>query len=132
MPITSSVRGRVADGLLAVVASTLLAACGTIGDTGAVKDGNELAIACKTDQALTAAHRAAQGGSLAAHIADLQRVVFLRAAGRVAEANAALEARNASVGADTDAAAKAERGVSESLEDLRDERQRRLGRRVCS
>jgi hypothetical protein len=131
MQITSSVRGRVVNGLLAVVASTLLAACGTIGDTGAVKHANELAIACKTDQALIAVDRAAQGVGLAAHIADLQRVVFLRDAGRVAEANAALAARNARIGADAEAAAKAERGISESLEELHAERQKRSGRRVC-
>ena len=116
---------------VAAFAIALLTSCGTLGDTGAVKEANELAIACKTDQALRAVDRAARGGGLGANIADLQRVVILRDAGRLSEADAALAARNARAGADAEAAAKAERAVSKSLADLRAERQKQTGRRVC-
>jgi hypothetical protein len=116
---------------MAVFASTVLSACGSIGDTGAVKQANELAIACQTDQALIAVDRAARGGGLGANIADLQRVVILRDAGRTSEAAAAMAERNARVGADAEAAAEAERAVSQSLADLRTERQKRTGRGTC-
>lgn len=76
--------------------------------------------------------RAARGGGLGANIADLQRVVILRDAGRLSEADAALAERNARAGADAEARAHAERSVSKSLQDLRAERQKQTGRRVCS
>jgi len=117
---------------VAAFAITLLASCGSLGDTGAVKEANELAIACKTNEALRAVDRAARGGGLGANIADLQRVVILRDAGRLSEADAALAERNARAGADAEARAHAERSVSKSLQDLRAERQKQTGRRVCS
>ena len=117
--------------LVTALSIAVLSGCGTLGDTGAVKDANELAIACKTDQALTAVDRAAQGGGLGANIADLQRVVILRDAGRTSEASAAMAERNARAGADAEAAAEAERAVTKSLEELRTERQKRTGRRTC-
>jgi len=42
-----------------------------------------------------------------------------------------MEARNERADADAQAAAEAERAVSESLEELRLERQKKTGRRVC-
>ena len=39
---------------VAAFAIKLLASCGTLGDTGAVKEANGLAIACETDEALRA------------------------------------------------------------------------------
>lgn len=122
---------RVGKLCVAAFAITLLASCGTLGDTGAVKEANELAIACKTDEALRAVDRAASGGGLGANIADLQRVVILREAGRLTEADIAMAERNARAGADAEARAQAERSVSKSLEDLRAERQKQNGRRVC-
>jgi len=109
----------------------LLSACGTIGDTGAVREGYELAIACETDAALSAVDRAASSGGLSANIADLQRVVILRDAGRMREAAAALADRNARVNADAEGAAKAESAVAESIEKLRAERMQKTGRRTC-
>lgn len=129
--MNSSLFSRVGRVSMAVFASTVLSACGSIGDTGAVKQANELAIACQTDQALMAVDRAARGGGLGANIADLQRVVILRDAGRTSEAAAAMAERNARVGADAEAAAEAERAVSQSLADLRTERQKRTGRGTC-
>jgi hypothetical protein len=109
----------------------LLPACGTVGDTGAVKQANELAIACKTDEALAAAERASRGGGLGANIGDLQRVVILRDAGRTSEAAAAMAERNQRAGADAKAAAEAEQAVGKSLEELRAECHKRTGRRTC-
>jgi hypothetical protein len=129
--MNSSLFSRVGRVSMAVFASTVLSACGSIGDTGAVKQANELAIACQTDQALIAVDRAARGGGLGANIADLQRVVILRDAGRTSEAAAAMAERNARVGADAEAAAEAERAVSQSLADLRAERRKRTGRGTC-
>jgi hypothetical protein len=116
---------------LPAVSIAVLAACGTVGDTAAVKDATELAIACETDKALEAVDRAAGGGGLGANIADLQRVVILRDAGLASEAGTAMAERNARAGADAEAAAEAERAVSKSLEEMRAERQKQTGQRIC-
>ena len=115
--------------LVAGVSMATLYACGSLGDTRAVKEANKLAIGCETDKALAAVDRAAQGGGLGANLADLQQVVILRDAGRTAEANAAMAERNARAGAE--AAAEAERAVSQSLDDLRAEREKQTWQRVC-
>jgi hypothetical protein len=112
----------------AASAIKLVASCGSLGDTGAVKEANELVIACNTDEALRAVDRAARGGGLGANIADLQRVVILHDAGRRSEADAALAARSARAEANAEARAEAERAVSKSLSQLRAERQQRTGR----
>ena len=116
---------------LPAVSITVLSACGTMGDTAGVKEANELAIACETDNALVAVDRAARGGGLGANIADLQRVVILREAGRTSEADAAMAERNARAGADAEAAVEAERAVSKSLEQMRAERRKQTGQRIC-
>jgi hypothetical protein len=116
---------------LPVAALSLLAACGTMGDTGSVKKAGDLAVACQTEAALAAADQAMQGGGLGAGLAELERVVILRDAGSVAEANAALAAWNARTGADAQDAAETERAVSESLEELRAEREKQTGSRHC-
>ena len=108
-----------------------LSACGSMGNTDAIKDASELAIACQTDKALAALDRAGEGGGLAANIAELERVVILRDAGRMSEATAAMAERNARAGAGAEDKAEAEEAVSESLDELRDERQERTGRRTC-
>lgn len=117
--------------LLPAISIAALSACGTMGDTAAVKEANELAIACQTDEALRAVDRAARGGGLGANIVDLQRVVILRDAGRLSEADAAMAERNARAGADAEAAGEAERAVSKSRDELRAEREKQTGRRVC-
>ena len=108
-----------------------LSACGSMGNTDAISDASRLAIDCQTDKALAALDRAGQGGGLAANIADLERVVILRDAGRTSEAAAAMAERNARAEADAEARAEAEEAVAESLDELRDERQKRTGRRTC-
>lgn len=117
--------------LLCATLTIALSACGAVGDTKSVKQASALAIDCETDDALAAVDRAAAGGGLGANLADLQRVVILRDAGRTAEANAAMAERNARVGANAKAAADAERAVSKSLADLQAERQKQTGRRSC-
>ena len=131
MPINTNVLCRVGKICATVSIITLLSACGTVGDTRAVREANELAIACKTDDALRAVDRAASGGGLGAGIAALQRVVILRDAGRMSGAAEAMAERNAHAGADAESAAEAERAVSQSLDDLRAERERQTGRRTC-
>lgn len=120
--------------LLLAAAAYLLSGCGTglkVGEVGAVKEANELAIACKTNEALVAVERASGGGGLGASIGDLQRVVILRDTGRMSEANAAMAERNKRWGVDAKAAAEAEEAVAKSMVEMRAERQKRSGRRSC-
>lgn len=108
--------------------------CGSglkVGDVDAVKEANELAIACKTNEALAAVDRASGGGGLGASIGDLQRVVILRDAGRVSGADAAMAERNRRWNVDAKNAAEAEEAVAKSMEEMRVERQKRTGRRTC-
>jgi hypothetical protein len=129
--IQSPIPRYIREMLLSAALAAVLPACGTMGDTAAVKNANELAIACETDKALVAVDRAAGSGGLSANIAELQRVVILRDAGRMSEADAAMAERNEHAGADAQAAAEAERAVSKSLEELRVERRKQTGRRIC-
>ena len=60
--------------LLLGASAYLLSGCGAgfkVGEVGAVKEANELAIACKTNEALAAVDRASGGGGLGASIGDL-------------------------------------------------------------
>jgi hypothetical protein len=118
--------------LLVVAALLLLTGClFKIGDTDAVKQADELLIACKHDEALAASARASQAGGLGAGLADLQRVYILRDAGRMAEADAAMKERNARWKADPQNVADAEAGVAKSLEALHAERLKRTGKATC-
>ena len=76
--------------LLTVLATGLLTACGAVGDAGAVREANDLAIECRTDEALAAAEQALEAGGVSMHIAGMIRVAILRDAGRDAEATQAL------------------------------------------
>lgn len=105
--------------------------CVSLGNTDAVNKANELAISCRTDEALALAAQTANGQTLAGGIAELQRVVFLRDAGRIAEADRALQARNQRVNADAAARAETEESVRESLTELRTEREERTDSAVC-
>ncbi len=113
------------------LAGMLLSSCGSVGNTSSVRQASELAIACRTDDALALAAQTADGQTLAGGVAELQRVVFLLDAGRTAEANSALEARNRRVDADAAARAETEQSVQESLAALREERRARTGRTDC-
>ena len=114
-----------------LLAALALSGCGMMGDTSSVRDASELAIECRTDEALAAVQRAEQGGGLSSYIADLQKVVLLRDAGRMAEAEAALAERNKRAEATTEEAAEAEEAVQESLAELRAEREKKTGSATC-
>jgi hypothetical protein len=126
--ITKNISGSSTGLLLAALA---LSGCGMVGDTSSVRDANELAIECRTDEALAAVEQAEQGGGLSSYIADLQKVVILRDAGRMAEADAAMAARNKRAEATTEEAAEAEEAAQESLADLRAEREKKTGSATC-
>ena len=117
--------------LLGLAVAGLLSACGTVSGVRHINDAGDLAIDCRHDEALAALDRAGESGMFGAALADLERVVFLRDAGRLDEADAALAARNAAAGATEEEAAEAEQAVAESLEALRSEREKRTGRRDC-
>ena len=117
--------------LLAILTLTTLSACGMVGDTGSVKDANELAIECRTDEALAAVIKAEEGGGLSSYIADLQKVVILQDAGRMAEAEAAMAERNKRAEASAEDAKEAEDAVAESLAELRAEREKKTGSATC-
>jgi hypothetical protein len=96
-----------------------------------VKAANEHAILCQTELALQAADRAARVGGLSSYIGELQRVVFLRDAGRTAEATAAFDARNARAKASLEEVRTADRAVEQSVADLQAERRKRTGAPRC-
>lgn len=114
--------------------ASLIMACSVfkIAEIGAVREANELAITCKTDEALASVNRAVQDGGLGASIGDLQRVVILRDVGRTAEATAAMVERNMRWNAEAKNVAEAEDAVTASMEELRAERQERTGHRTCN
>ncbi len=124
--------GRRLQACLIGCAIPVLAACSLTGDSGSVKQANELAIACRHDAALAVADRAQQGGGISGGVAELQKVVILRDAGRRDEADAVLRARNANPYVSAENAAETETAIQQSLSELRDERFRRTGSRGCS
>ena len=110
-----------------------LSACSgfKIGNIDDVREASDLAVACKTNEALVAIDHAVQGGGLGGAIGDLQRVVILRDAGRIEEANEAMAERNRRWNVNAQDADEAEKAVNESVEVLRAERQKKVGRRTC-
>lgn len=96
-----------------------------------VKAANEYAITCQTELALASADRAAQAGGFGGGIGELQRVVFLRDAGRTAEAAQALDARNRRWKASAKEAQDADRAINRSLDKLHNERRTRTGSPQC-
>ena len=119
---------------IAAVVLISLTGCGSgfkIGDFKSVNKATELAVDCKTEEALEAVNRADQGGGLGASIGDLQRVAILREAGRLAEADAAMAERNKRWNVDAKDAAEAEKSVDETVEKIRVERQKKTGSRTC-
>lgn len=119
---------------IAAVVLLSLTGCGSglkFGDIDAVNKASELAVDCKTDEALEAVNRADQGGGLGASIGDLQRVAILREAGRLAEADAAMAERNKRWNVNAKDAAEAEKSVDDAVEQIRVERQKKTGSRTC-
>ena len=71
------------------------------------------------------------GGGLSAQITSIQRIVILRDAGRMSEADADMAKRNESVGADAEAIAESESAISKSVGELRAEREKKTGSSTC-
>ena len=109
-----------------------LSGCGTIGDTGAIKEASEYAIDCQPDMALATLGRAQSAGGLSAYIAELEKIVVLQDAGREKEAAAALQSYHAAQGETAENRAQTEKSIQEALEELRDQRLKRSGQRTCA
>jgi hypothetical protein len=119
--------------ILVPISAVMLSACGLkVGDVKSVNEASELAINCKTDQALAAVNQAIDSGGIGAAIGDLDRVAILRDAGRIQEAEAAMAERNKRWNADAENMAKAEEAVKQTVKKLRDEREKLTGRRTCN
>ncbi|EED34579.1 hypothetical protein NOR51B_517 [Luminiphilus syltensis NOR5-1B] len=103
-----------------------------MGDTGAIRDANALAIDCRQEEALAVLDRAEASGGLSAYLAELEKVVFLLDLGREADAEDLLAQRNARVGATADDAAEARSAVEESLAELRKARKEKTGQATCT
>lgn len=120
---------------IALASTILMAGCGSTLSLGDVKDvrlAQDLAIACKTTDALAAAERAQGGGGLGGVMAGLERIVILRDVGRNQEAATLLAARNQRLKASAGDAAKAESDINKAVEALRDDRMKKTGKRTCS
>ena len=117
---------------LTIAASLLvLGACGSLGDTGAIKEATELAIDCNTDAALRQLDQAEASAGLGFYLAGLERVGILRDAGRTAEAKQALEAYLAKPAADSGSPEELESSIEEFIEELREKRNKRTGSPAC-
>ncbi|WP_108260946.1 hypothetical protein [Mangrovicoccus ximenensis] len=121
-------RGRIA-GLAAILLP--LAACGVTGDTGAVRKAGELAVACRPDAALAELARAEASGGMAAEFAALEKVAILQEAGRTVQAEAALNAWNAREFVDPADAAETRTALDDTVQEIRDRREKATGSRSC-
>jgi hypothetical protein len=122
--------------LLVTASLVLLSACASsssfkVGDVEDIGKASDLALACKTTEALAAADLAAQGGGLGGAMGGLMRIVILRDAGRTAEADAALADRNKRLNSSPKDAAEAETSITKTVEKIREERLKRDGRSTC-
>lgn len=111
--------------------AALLTGCGWTGDTGSVKKATDLAIECRTDEALVALDQAREGGGLGKYLSYLERVGILRDAGRMAEADKALEAYMALPEAASSDPAEVEKSIQEFIDKLRKERKEQTGSPAC-
>jgi hypothetical protein len=108
-----------------------VAGCGAIGETGSIKNANELAIACKTDEALAALDRAEAGGGLGSYLAGLERVGILRDAGRSSEADIALQRYLERPETESTSRSETEQSIDEFVSKLREARREETGQAVC-
>ena len=108
-----------------------LSACGTIGDTAAIREASQYAVDCQPDKALAILDRAQQAGGLSAYIAELEKIVVLQDAGREQEAAAALKSYHAHHDQDPQSRENTENSIRDSLKELRDLRLKETGQRTC-
>lgn len=102
-----------------------------VGDVKDTKKGISEAVQCHHEAALQHLDKAIAAGGFAAELAVLEKIVVLFDAGREAEARQAMTERNQRTGASEDDIAEAESSVEETLENLRDEREKKTGSRTC-
>ncbi len=129
MTIVKTHRGVNTSAIITCIVS--LSGCGMMGDTGSVKSANELAIDCRTEEALAALEKAEQSGGLSKYLAGLERVGILRDAGRDDEAAKALADYKAQPEAATSDDAEIERSLDEFIAELRNQRQAKSGSATC-
>jgi len=123
---------RVALTTLIGASSFTLLACGSVpatGDVASAKQAMELAIGCKTDDAVAASQRASASGGIGGGLGDVERVVILREAGRSSQADAARAAYLSKAGAGS--AAELDKTTADGVERIRAERAKRTGKRNC-
>lgn len=109
-----------------------LSACGSIGDTAAIREASQYAVDCQPDKALAILDRAQQAGGLSAYIAELEKIVVLQDAGREQEAAAALKSYHAQHDQDPQSRENTENSIRDSLKELRDLRLKETGQRTCT
>ncbi len=114
-----------------VAAAMLTGGCGSLGDTGSIRSASDLAIDCRTDEALAALDKAEQSGGLSKYLAGLERVGILRDAGRDDQAARALAAYKAQPEVASSDDAEIERSLDKFVADLRDERREKSGSATC-
>ena len=115
-------------GLVFAVSSAQAAVIGDVKDT---KKGMKQAINCHYDKAIERLDTAIAGGGFAAELAVLEKVAVMLDAGYEEEAMNLLDERNESVGASEEDIAEAEESVKQTVEALRDEREKQTGSRTC-
>ncbi len=118
--------------LLIAGASTLLTGCGGVGNMSAIKEGTQYAIDCEPDKALRELDKAEADGGLSGYMAQLERIVVLRDAGRTAAAESAMDAYMALPEVEGQTRADIDKSIEESLEELRKERKKETGQPTCS
>lgn len=117
---------------LAVVFAALVSGCGSLGDTGSIKEATSLAVACRTDEALRALDKAERGGGLGKYLAGLERVGILRDAGRDTEAADALETYRAREESRYTSDEEIESSLENFVAELREKRRDKTGSSVCA
>jgi len=109
-----------------------LAGCGSslkMGDTDSAKRAMELAIQCKTDDAIATSRIASQSGGLGGSLGDIERLVILREAGRDTQADAARATLLSTPGSVS--AAELDKTTMQGVEQIRSDRAKRTGKRQC-
>ncbi len=117
--------------VVVMLAATVLTGCGMAGDTQSIKSATDLAIYCRTDEALAALDKAQQGGGLGKYLSYVERVGILRDAGRTAEAEKALKAYMALPETASSDPEKTEKSIQEFIDEMRKERKERTGSASC-
>lgn len=117
--------------LVSVFVSQTATAGVIMGDVKDTKEGMKQAIKCNYDEALRNLDTAIAEGGFSAELAVLEKAVVLIDAGREKEAKEIMAERNERIDASEDQMSEAEASVEETLENLRDKREKQTGSRIC-